>query len=60
MLAITIVSMAVNRMSALILMGKLMYLGIVFADIGLYCYLGNEVNREVNECVDKFIVVQLN
>lgn len=47
MLAVTIVSMTATELSSSVLIGKVMYLGIVLADIGLYCYLGHEVHYEV-------------
>lgn len=55
-LAVTVVSMAATESSPSVLIGKMMYLGIVFADIGLYCYLGHEVYYEVRFRTDNFHV----
>lgn len=51
-LAITIVSLTSTDLSTSVLIGKIIYLAIIFGQNALYCYLGNnilfEVNYEVN------------
>lgn len=46
-LAITIVSMIVGEFNVTILVGKIFYVGILLSEIGLFCYLGDQVCDEV-------------
>lgn len=46
-LAITIVTMAMVKVTITILIGKILYLGIILLQILLFCFLGDQVNHEV-------------
>lgn len=46
-LAISIVSMIVGEFNVTILVGKIFYVGILLSEIGLFCYLGDQVCDEV-------------